>query len=218
MFAAWETCSSPQNAVTSPPSLGANVKGGSIIVATDTVLTMGSPPITQPGRGDGATNQAFSQTNAFFPAANSSHSSSVVPMNMLQLHQLQALQQQQQQQQSQYLAQSGVQPVNAGLSVPNQFFMSTSMAQGAAPSSASIQQMQAAAMQQAVFASNTNANIPFLINDPNVYMQTLQQQQALQKSPQMTLQSIAPFSTMPANVQLQQQPMMHQFSVFPAQC
>ncbi len=60
-------------------------------------------------------------------------------------------------------------------------------------------------------------NVPFLISDPNAFMhmQPLQQEQALQRSSQMTFQPMSPFSTVP-NLQIQQQRMIQQFSVFPS--
>lgn len=185
-----------------------------------------SPPNTQSSQGNSrgaykANNAAFPPAKAFFSTNHSSHPSFGVPMNMHQLQQLQAAQQQatqqQQQHHSQQIAHSGVQPVNSGMSVANQFFVSTSTAPGAAPPVASAQQIQATAMQQVAFASNSNVNVPFLISDPNAFMhmQPLQQEQALQRSSQMTFQPMSPFSTVP-NLQIQQQRMIQQFSVFPS--
>jgi len=105
---------------------------------------------------------------------------------------------------------------------PNQFFVSTTTAQMAAPGVPipQAQQLQAAMMQQVAANANANASVPFLIADPNMYIRAVQQQNAQmqQNARQMTFPTMMPM--MPAgapNVQMQQTPVMQQFPVLPQQ-
>ena len=143
------------------------------------------------------------------PMSGSQSQTTRFPMNAYQ-HQFQAAQAVQQSQNQ--AMNNNTQPV------PNQFFMSTTTAHAAAPTGSIPQASQLAAMQQAVFAANANASVPFLISDPNFFMQAFQQNAQMQQNArQMSFSMPQQPGGMAPPVQMQQNPTMQQFPTMPPQ-